>query len=163
MARTTYLAEEQNEKALQVLGAILAVFLIVVGGTVVYLFHVGPQLDASSKAYVDANVPLIVKTWSEDELWTRAAPEFKKAVTREELGGLFRKFSEKLGGMQRYDGSAGEANLAFLLEKGKIVTARYKAKTEFEKGPAVLNVALIQHDGQWQLLGLHVNSTVLLQ
>jgi hypothetical protein len=65
--------------------------------------------------------------------------------------------------MQRYEGSSGEANLAFLLQKGKIVTARYKAKTEFEKGSAVLNVALIQHDGQWQLLGLHVNSPLVLQ
>jgi len=150
-------------RTLQILGAILTVLLLVVAAAVVYLFHVGPQLDASSKAYVDTNVPLIVKTWSEEELWARAAPEFKEAVTHEQLTGLFGKFSKTLGNLQRYEGSAGEATLGFILAKGKIVTARYKVNTEFERGSAVLNVALIQHDGQWQLLGLHVNSPLMLQ
>lgn len=151
------------KRTLQVLGAILIVVLVVVAAAFVYLFRVGPQLDASSKAYVDANVPLIVRTWSEEELWSRAAPEFKKAVTRQQLTSLFGKFSARLGSLQRYEGSAGEANLGFILDKGKIVTARYTAKTQFENGSAVLNIALIQHDGEWQLLGLHVNSPLILQ
>jgi len=151
------------KRTLQILGAILVTVLVVAAAGAVYLFHVGPQLDASSKAYVDANVPLIVKTWSDEELWARAAPEFKQAVTHEQLTSLFGKFSKRLGNLQRYEGSAGEATLALLLNRGKVVTARYTAKTDFENGSAVLNVALIQHDGQWQLLGLHVNSPALLQ
>jgi hypothetical protein len=40
--------------------------------------HIGPQLDVSSKAYVDKNVPVILKGWSDETLWDHAAPEFKK-------------------------------------------------------------------------------------
>jgi len=151
------------KRTLQVLGAILTVLVVVIGGVIAYFFYVGPQLDASSKAYVDENVPLIVKAWSEEELWLRAAPELKEVLTREQVASLFGKFSKTLGNLQRYEGSTGDATLAFVLDKGKVITARYRAKTEFERGSAVVNVALIQHDGQWQLLGLHVNSPLILQ
>ena len=85
-------------------GVILALALLTIAGGVGYLFYVGPRFDASSKVYVDQNVPIIVNRWSEQALWERAAPELKRAVTEEQLKGLFNKFSDALGNLKTYDG-----------------------------------------------------------
>jgi len=127
------------------------------------LFYAGPRLDASSKAYVDQTVPLIVNAWSEDALWVRAAPELKQKVTREQVKDLFEKCSRELGNLRQYDGSTGEANFGFAINNGKVVTARYVVKSTFEKGTADVAVGLIEHDGHWQLLSFYVNSPVLIK
>lgn len=125
---------------------------------VAYLFYVGARSDASSKAYVDQNVPIILNGWSEQALWERAAPELKRVVTEEQLRELFTTFSGRLGKLKRYEGSSGEATIAFLLNSGRVVSARYIAKTTFESGPVVVNVGLIEHEGRWQILSFYVNS-----
>ena len=43
------------------------------------------------------------------------------------------------------------------------MSARYTAKTTFENGPAAVNVGLIEHEGQWQILSFYVNSQALLK
>lgn len=151
------------KRMLQILGGALVLILIIAGSTVAYLFYAGPRLDASSKAYVDQTVPLIVDKWSEDALWVRAAPELKQKVTREQLKDLFEKCSRELGNLRTYDGSAGEANFGFAVNSGKVITARYLVKSTFEKGRADVAVGLIEHDGQWQLLSFYVNSPLLLK
>src|SRR4029077_18102672 len=132
---------------LQILGGVLLLILVIIGSAVAYLFYAGPRLDASSRAYVDQTVPLIVDKWSEDALWTRAAPELRQKVTREQLKDLFAKCSRELGNLRTYDGSAGEANFGFTIYNGKVITARYLVKSRFEKGSADLAVGLIEHDG----------------
>ena len=144
-------------------GLILALALLTAVGSVGYLFYVGPRFDASSKAYMDQNVPIILSRWSEQALWERAAPELKRVVTEEQLKGLFGKFSGALGNLKTYEGSSGEATIAFLFNKGQVVSARYTAKTSFENGPALIDVGLIEHEGQWQILRFYVNSPGLLK
>jgi hypothetical protein len=152
------------KRTLQILGGILLAFVLVVAGGGGYFFvYLGPRLDASSKAYVDQALPAVVNDWSREALWTRAAPEFKNAVSAEQLDGLFEKFSQALGKLQSYDGSSGEANMSLLLNEGKITTARYKSQMRFEKGPAEVSVGLIEHDGQWQILSVTFNSPLLLK
>lgn len=149
---------------LRILGGLLVLILLILASGVGYLFYVGPRLDASSKAYVQQNVPPILNTWSDQALWDRAAPELKNVTSREQLKKLFEKFSGVLGELRNYDDPpSGEATLSFHINKGKVVTARYTLKATFDKGAAVVNVGLIEHDGQWHLISFHVNSPVLLQ
>ena len=51
--------------------ALFLVFLVTVAGLIGYAAVVGPELDASSKAYVDEAVPRIIANWSVDELLSR--------------------------------------------------------------------------------------------
>lgn len=108
-------------------------------------------------------MPIILGRWSEQALWQRAAPELKKVVTEEQVKGLFGKFSGALGNLKTYEGSSGEATIAFLVDRGQVVSARYTAKTTFENGPAWVDVGLIEHEGQWQILRFYVNSPALLK
>ena len=43
------------------------------------------------------------------------------------------------------------------------IRAQYSANATFEKGPAVVQLDLIKHDNQWQVLGFFVRSPVLEQ
>jgi len=151
------------KKTLQILGGLLLAILVAVAVGVGYLFYVGPRLDASSKAYVDQNLEVILNGWSEQALWERASPEFRKVVTQDQLNTLFKKFAGTLGNLQKYEGSSGEANLAFLIDKGRVITARYTAKTTFENGEAAINVGLIEHEGRWQVLSFYVNAPLVLK
>ena len=60
----------------------------------------GKTLDKESKAYANSAIPVIVTTWSEKELLDRASPEFKQAVTIDQLDRLFRWVSS-LGQLQK--------------------------------------------------------------
>ncbi|HMA87634.1 MAG TPA: hypothetical protein VKP89_02695 [Burkholderiales bacterium] len=151
------------KKVVMVLGWIFLALVIGVGSIVGYLFYVGPRLDASSKAYVDEQVPIIVSTWSKEELLKRASPELRRAITDErQLDQLLARLS-RLGKLKHYDGSKGEANISFLVRAGKVVTASYIAGATFENGSAQIAIRLIRHGDQWQLLYFNVSSPIFLQ
>jgi hypothetical protein len=48
-------------------------------------------------------------------------------------------------------------------QNGKVISAAYTGKAVFETGPAEINISLIKHGDQWQLLGLHINSKVFIE
>lgn len=151
------------KKALTALGWIFLALLVVAGAFAGYMSYVGPKLDASSRAYVDDEIPAIVSSWSDEELPRRAAPELRRAIRdRKQLDRLFENLS-RLGKLKHYDGAKGEANLIFTLRQGKVVTASYVAAAEFEHGPAQIAVRLIRHGGQWQLLYFNVRSPTFMR
>ena len=47
--------------------------------------------------------------------------------------------------------------MSYTSEEGKVVSAAYKAKAEFEHGTADIDFKVIQHDGEWQVLTFYVN------
>lgn len=151
------------KKTLTVLGWIFLALLVLVGALAGYLSYIGPRLDASSKAYVDGQIPAIVSGWSGDELLKRAAPELRQVVTdKKQLDQLFANLS-RLGKLKHYDGSKGEANITLTLRQGRVVTASYVASAKFENGPAQIAVRLIRHGSQWQLLYFNVRSPALMR
>src|SRR2546423_15370082 len=75
-----------------VLGSIFLALIVLVAVGIAFIAVKGTALDKESKAYADSAIPAIVTTWSEKELLDRASPEFKKAVTIDQLDGLFRAF-----------------------------------------------------------------------
>lgn len=150
------------KKALQVFGIIFLLALIAVGSLIGYAAYTGRQLDSSSQKYVDAAVPAIVSNWSESELKARAAPQLLQASSPEQLTKIFSWLSS-LGPMNKYCGSKGESNTFISPQQGKVVSARYVACAQFEKGEAMINVTLLQQENKsWLIAGFNVNSPALL-
>jgi hypothetical protein len=140
--------------------ALFLVFLVTVAGLIGYAAVVGPELDASSKAYVDEAVPRIIANWSVDELLSRGAPRIRDTVDLEQLRAVFGRLSA-LGPMVSYDGAKGTSRMAFTPADGRVVGAVYLARATFEKGRAEIRVSLLQVGGQWRIQGFSVNSPLL--
>ena len=140
-----------------VLGSIfLALIILVVIGIAVVAVK-GSALDKESKAYADSAIPAVVTTWSEKEMLDRASPEFKKAVTIDQMDQLFRAFAI-LGRLKSCEPAQGHALMSATTQNGKVISAQYTAKAAFEKGDATVKLGLIKHGDQWQIAGFHVDS-----
>ncbi|HEY6873033.1 MAG TPA: hypothetical protein VI298_09950 [Geobacteraceae bacterium] len=150
------------KKTLMILGGIF--LAILVAGVVGFVFIAtkGSALDKDSKQYVDTAVPAIVSQWNKQELINRAGPELMKTVKDNDFEKLFTMF-RKLGAFKKYTGSEGQANISVTSKHGKVTTAAYVAKADFENGPAEIQVTLIKHADKWQILGFRINSKVFLE
>jgi len=118
-------------------------------------------LDNEGKAYADAVIPAIAANWSEKELLDRESPEFRQTVTQQQLDQLFQRLAG-LGHLQKCEPAQGHTIIS-ITTRGKEVKADYTAKATFDKGEAVVQLSIIKHDDQWQVLGLFVKPTVLQQ
>ncbi len=117
----------------------------------------GTALDKENKSYADSVISAVVSSWSEKALLDSASPEFKKAVTIDQLDRLFRLFS-RFGGLQKCEPTQGQAIMSATPQTGKMTTAQYTAKATFQHGEAVIKLTLIKHGDQWQVAGFHVDS-----
>src|SRR6267378_966323 len=109
-------------------------FFIVLGAIgIAFIVIKGTALDKESKAYADSAIPAIVTTWSEKELLDRASPEFKKAVTIDQLDRLFGAFAT-LGRLQKCEPAQGQAIMSATSQTGRMTTGEFTAKATFEKG-----------------------------
>ena len=152
------------KRFLSIVGGLFLALVLVIAGLVGYAAYQARGFDASSRAYVEANVPPIISTWSKDELLKRSSPQLLKVVKEnpEQLDQLFRKLS-KLGAMQSFSDVKGESNVSYTTQDGKVTTASYVGTARFENGEGRITVRLIQLSGQWQFLLFHIDSPIFLQ
>ncbi len=151
-------------KKLLLVGAIILVAVLsVIGSIVAYVVSAGSGLDESSKAYVDANIPVIASQWSEEELLKRSSLQLLDLIKKNptQLDQVFKKLAT-LGALKQYGASKGQAVLSFNVPNGKTVTAKYVADAKFEHGDANFQIQLVQTDGQWQIINFHVDSPIFL-
>jgi hypothetical protein len=145
-----------------VLGAIFLA-LIVLGAIGIWFANVrGTALDKESKAYADVAIPAIVSTWLDKALLERAAPEFNQQVNAVEVYRMFRWYESSLGRLQKCEGAQGHSLMSVTSQSGKMISANYTAKAQFEKGEAEIRIALIKHGDQWQMSRLEVISPQLM-
>ena len=151
------------KKILTILGAISLVVIVALVAFAGFTAFQGRELDASSKAYIEANIPPILSTWSKDELLKRSSPQLLKILNEkpDQLDLLFQKFA-KLGGLRSFDDIRGDANISYTTQEGKVVTAAYQAHAKFENGEGRVSIRLVQVSGQWQLLLININSPLFL-
>lgn len=151
-------------KFLSVVGSLFLLLVLAVAAFIGYAAYHGKSLDASSKAYVESNVPAILGTWSKDELLKRASPQLLKMIGEKpgQLDQLFQKLST-LGAMKTFTDVKGDSSLVYTTREGKVTTATYTANAQFEKGEGKITVRLVQVAGQWQILLLHIDSPLFLQ
>ena len=145
------------KRAFTALGVIFALILvaILVGG--VFLFVRGDALDRESKTYADAAIRAIVTSWDVTQLERRESPEFRKATTPEQLATLFSSF-RRLGKLREYNGLIGQALMVATTQNGGSITASYITDADFENGSAKIQINLVKHGDQWQILGFRVNA-----
>lgn len=141
------------KKFLIILGSIFLALIVIGVIGIAFVAVRGNALDKEAKVYADTVIPDIVTTWSEKDLLDRASPELKQAVTTDDVHRMFRWFSS-LGGLVRCEPAQGQA----IMQNGKLTTARYVAKATFQKGEATIQLALIRHGDQWQIMGFHIDS-----
>ena len=144
-----------------ILGSIFLAVIVLGAIGIAFVAIKGSALDKESKAYADSAIPAIVTSWSEKELLDRASPEFKKAVTIDQLDQLFRVFAT-LGRLQKCEPALGQSLMSATTQNGKTVSGQYTANATFEKGEATIKLGLIKHGDQWQILGFHVDSPVFV-
>jgi hypothetical protein len=145
------------KKLLIILGAIFLVLLVFGGVALIISIVRGTALDKESSAYADAALRDIVSQWSEKALLDRASPEFKQAVTIDQLDGDFR-FCGLLGALQHADPMRGGATIFWDNKRGKIITGNYTTKAQFENADATITLRLIKHGDQWQILKFDVQA-----
>jgi|SRR5437016_13010687 len=85
------------KRFLIVLGSIFLAVIVLGAIGIAFTAIRGTALNKESKAYADSALRAIVSTWSEKELLDRASPEFKKAVTIDELDRFFLAYYNTLG------------------------------------------------------------------
>jgi len=151
------------KKFFQILGGIFLVIVLIVAVLVGIGVYQGTRLDASSKAYVEANVKPIVETWSKEELLKRASPQLIEALGKdpEQVDRLFAKLA-KLGPLKSLSEPKGQSLVAVNTGTGKVISASYTETGQFENGHADFSIRLVQIGGQWQFLGFYVNSPIML-
>ena len=149
------------KKFFAILGIIFVIVIVLGAVGIGFIAVRGNALDKESRAYADAAIPAIVSGWSEKDLVDRASPEFKKAVTQQQLDQMFHWFMS-LGRLQKCEPAQGQAGISVTPQTGKIISGQYAAKAKFEKGDATIKLALIKHENQWQVLSFYVDSPALV-
>lgn len=153
------------KRFLSIIGGLFLALVLLAAGFFGYAAYQGRGLDASSKAYVEENLPAIVSTWSKDELLKRSSPQLLKILNEkpEQLDQLFQKLST-LGPMQSLDDAVkGDSNVSYNIQGGKVTTAAYAVSAKFKNGEGHIKVRLIQSPaGQWRFLVFYVDSPLFL-
>src|SRR5438034_10755745 len=116
-----------------VLGSVFLAIIVLGAVGIAVVAIKGSALDKESKAYADSAVPAIVSTWSEKALLDRASPEFKKAVTIDQLDRLFR-WVGGLGQLQKCGPAEGQAVMSATTQTGKRISAQYTSKGDIPEG-----------------------------
>jgi hypothetical protein len=114
-------------------------------------------LDEQSKAFVEKVIPEILSDMKPDTLLKYSSSELINSATPEEVDKLF-KWYGTLGKYQQMGDVVGGTNINYIQDKGKVVSAQYQVKTEFDSGPATVTVILVQRDDKWQIYNFKINS-----
>ena len=143
----------------------MKVFLIFVGiiaaafGLGTFLVQHGEELDASSKAYIEENIPPIISTWSRSELLNRSSPQLQQLINEktDKIDELF-NFYSKLGSLKSFEDIEGEAQFTFSTSGNNTTTAYYTATGIFENSDARITIRLTQPSDEWKITHFNVES-----
>ena len=148
--------------------SIIGGLFIATGIMVAYFIGDNPfqsqDLQASSKAYIETNVPAIISTRSKDELLKRSSPQLLKNINEDhnQIKQQFQKLS-KLGSMLSFGDVKGYATISTTNKDRMFISASYVAIAKFENGDAHISVRLIQTYGKWQFLLFNVTTSPFLK
>jgi hypothetical protein len=138
----------------------IAIIAVIVAFAVIIASKLSPERkippDADAKAFADAAVVAICTNWDRDELLNRASPELVGAIQVNGPDLFFGKLTA-VGRLTKYEGAVGRAERTVYNGNAK-VTAHYKAKGRFEKGPAAVDISLVRfNENSWQISAFTVD------
>lgn len=142
---------------LAILGGIaIALVAAAIGvGTAVYQTA---TLERSSKAYLEANLPPILSTWSIEALLARAMPDLRGHAG--ELRNTFQELTE-LGSLKQINIAQGQTPVMIPTNDGKRKGAVYTITVNCQKGEARITLWLIKVRDNWKFQKFAVKSPVL--
>jgi len=118
----------------------------------------GSALDGESRAYAAESIDAIVSTWKPDELLRRGTPQLRATARPSDVEGLFNALAIGLGKVVETDVPVGGSLVSVTAGEGKVVSANYTVKARFEKGEAIIRIALLKLEQQWWVHGFNVDS-----
>ena len=150
------------KKVLMLFGGVFLVMAVlgIVGFTIVAIK--GSGLDKESKQYADTAIPAIISGWEMSQLQQRASPEFKAVMKDGDWEKLYAMY-RRLGKLKTFNGCQGLSNMSFTTAQEKVISAVYAATADFETGPAQIQLSLIKHGAEWQIMGFRINSKLFLE
>jgi hypothetical protein len=120
------------------------------------------KLGNEATAYIQTEVPKIVKHWNAQGLVDRATPDLIAAAkSREDLDRMFVMF-QQLGSLKHLDTPSGGVHIGASTNHGSATIANFTADAEFEKGPATISIQLLRTDDTWKINGFRIESNVFL-
>jgi hypothetical protein len=142
------------------LGSLVVLAALAIGA---FAYYVGIPQDEESKAAAEVYAKDLGAGWDYAAVETRGDEELLKAAPREKLEPLLGLFRNQLGNLVSLGDVSGSSYSNFNLGSMSLrTTAVYVLKAKFEKGDGSMQLSLIKRDDQWRLLGLHVDSDLLL-
>lgn len=141
-----------KRKRYRIVGLVLVGLWIVVAAEVFLHRYIADRYTKEGKAYVDATLPSILKSWDAEAFRKEASPDFFRATTEEKLDTFMTESMEKFGSMQSYGGASGEAYSGISCCDWIQPMGRYGAEVVFEKQPATIWVWTVRRDGKWKIL-----------
>ena len=138
------------------------IFLLIVA-LFIFLFIGKGEYDIESKKYVERVTPIILSDLKKETLLIYSSKELKEAMNNDENTDKLFKWFEKLGEFKDINGSEGAANITYSQENGKIISANYYVKSNFETGEALVTVGVIKREGKWLIYNFRINSKALIK
>ena len=137
------------------------IFLLIVA-LFIFLFMGQGEYDVESKKYIDRVTPIILSDLKKETLLKYSSKELKEAMNKDKNIDKLFKWFEKLGEFKDINGSEGATNITYSQENGKIVSANYYIKSNFETGKALITVGVIKREGKWLIYNFRINSKALI-
>jgi hypothetical protein len=147
-------------KTTTIIGTVITVLLIGTLATMFMLNRMAPKVQKNAQAWIDTNVPVIIKDWNSEELIKRASPGLLKAASHEQFSALFTTLADKLGPLREYKGSKGGTTVS-LWFTGITKNGTYEPEALFTQAPAVILCRISWLDGGWKIDEFRVKSDAL--
>lgn len=158
---------------LKFFGAVFLAALLLLGAGAAVSIYKGLALQKNAAAYVETNVPLIVRNWNPEEVIKRAAPEFLVPAVQEGLPTVFEQLSKlgKLRKLGKPEGGLVVADLQLVVRESRVrvsinnqqlkpVWGEFVADADFEGGSAIIKMMLVRRGDEWRIIGFWVGPPV---
>ncbi|MCX7857890.1 MAG: pilus assembly protein PilP [Deltaproteobacteria bacterium] len=148
--------KKKGKTALYIVGVIVIIF----GAASYRGYAIFKELEMSARAYTREVILSVTKNWNYRELLLRASREFNEKADVRELTRTFNFYGEKLGSLKALIDYHGKVTFD-LKGKAIVIKANYKADAIYEKGRALIDVALVYSSDKWMVDSFSLSSQAL--
>jgi len=142
------------------LGSAVLLGVLAIGG---FAYFIGMPLDKESKAAAQVYAKDVAGAWDYSAIQAHGDQELFKAAPQEKMEQYLAWFKDRLGALVSLGDVSGSSYCNLDLKSMSVgVTAHYLLAAKFEKGAGSIQINLIKRDDQWKLLGLNVDSPLLV-
>jgi hypothetical protein len=147
-------------KALKILGAIFLAILISIAGMFGYAAFQGQKLDAESRAYLEATLPMVLADLRSENFSSFMAAEDRTKLNAAATDQFALKVRQSLGSFQSCDDLKGDS-LATYTPSGVNILGKYVASCHYENGSVMATITLRKVGASWSLMSVNFDNSTL--